>query len=157
SALPWPALPDKDKGSLLLERYAFGLVPHGPFLLEHLRFPSPPKSKGLVVAVGDVAYDDAPRPLQRPADVPTRAADTSGLKLSWTALQATGKEVDGVLKLAQGLKPPPEPRPLRGPEAGTAQLLQALPRARWAHLATHGFFAAPRTQERKHLLDERDF
>ena len=32
---------------------------------------------------------------------------------------------------------------LQGAEAGTARLLQELPRARWAHIATHGFFADP--------------
>jgi len=32
---------------------------------------------------------------------------------------------------------------LQGAGAGTAQLLRDLPRARWAHIATHGFFADP--------------
>ncbi len=32
---------------------------------------------------------------------------------------------------------------LQGAEAGTAQVLRELPRARWAHIATHGFFADP--------------
>ena len=32
---------------------------------------------------------------------------------------------------------------LEGAGAGTAQLLRDLPRARWAHIATHGFFADP--------------
>ena len=32
---------------------------------------------------------------------------------------------------------------LEGAGAGTAQLVRDLPRARWAHIATHGFFADP--------------
>ena len=32
---------------------------------------------------------------------------------------------------------------LEGTAASTAGLLGALPRARWAHIATHGFFADP--------------
>jgi CHAT domain-containing protein len=36
-------------------------------------------------------------------------------------------------------------------------LLLDLERARWAHLATHGFFAAPSSETRKYLYDEKDF
>ena len=32
---------------------------------------------------------------------------------------------------------------LQSAEASTARLVQELPRARWAHIATHGFFADP--------------
>jgi CHAT domain len=32
---------------------------------------------------------------------------------------------------------------LEGTAASTAGLLRALPKARWAHIATHGFFADP--------------
>jgi len=35
--------------------------------------------------------------------------------------------------------------------------LADLPRARWAHLATHGFFAAPDSKEREHLFRPDDF
>jgi CHAT domain-containing protein len=41
--------------------------------------------------------------------------------------------------------------------ASATQLYLDLPHARWAHLATHGFFAAPETQERKYLFDEKAF
>jgi CHAT domain-containing protein len=46
---------------------------------------------------------------------------------------------------------------LSGARAGAAALLARLPKARWAHLATHGFFAAPQSDIRKHLYDRRDF
>ena len=42
-----------------------------------------------------------------------------------------------------GRPPPATVIRLQGDEAGTARLLQELPRARWAHIATHGFFADP--------------
>ena len=35
---------------------------------------------------------------------------------------------------------------LQGTEASTARLLRELPRARWAHIATHGFFADPKVR-----------
>src|SRR5262249_43078332 len=41
--------------------------------------------------------------------------------------------------------------------AGPAKLLRDLPQARWAHLATHGFFAAPETGARQYLYDAKDF
>src|SRR5262249_59300877 len=41
--------------------------------------------------------------------------------------------------------------------AGPGQLLVDLPTVRWAHLATHGFFAAPDTGARKYLYDAKDF
>jgi CHAT domain-containing protein len=37
------------------------------------------------------------------------------------------------------------------------RLLADLPKARWAHLATHGFFAAPDSKEREHLFRPDDF
>src|SRR5207249_8547051 len=40
--LPWAALPGATAGSVLLERYAFAVVPHGAFLLDQLA--SPPRS-----------------------------------------------------------------------------------------------------------------
>jgi len=44
-----------------------------------------------------------------------------------------------------------------GTQAGTGQLLLDLPQARWAHLATHGFFAAPASGARQYLYDAKDF
>jgi CHAT domain-containing protein len=43
-----------------------------------------------------------------------------------------------------------------GAEAGTEQLLEDLPKARWAHLATHGFFADARLRSALRL-SERDY
>jgi CHAT domain-containing protein len=45
----------------------------------------------------------------------------------------------------------------RGTQGGPGQLVLDLPQARWAHLATHGFFAAPASDVRKYLYDEQDF
>src|SRR5262249_9197549 len=59
--------------------------------------------------------------------------------------------------LAKGLNPPPAVISRWGTAAGPGQLLVDLERARWAHLATHGFFAAPKSGVRQYLYDERDF
>jgi CHAT domain-containing protein len=57
----------------------------------------------------------------------------------WKSLPGTAREVAAVAKLAA----PRALLALRGTEAGPARLLIELPRARWAHIATHGFFADP--------------
>src|SRR5262249_46230834 len=54
----------------------------------------------------------------------------------------TGREVEAVAKLAA----PRSLLALGGTEASTARLLIELPRARWAHIATHGFFADPKVR-----------
>jgi CHAT domain-containing protein len=75
-----------------------------------------------------------------------------GAKLSWPALPGTERELEGVLTLAAN-------RPLRvrrGSAASTVQLLADLPEARWAHLATHGFFAEPSVRSALNLA-EKDY
>jgi CHAT domain-containing protein len=59
--------------------------------------------------------------------------------------------------MAKALKPPPTIIARSGSAAGPGQLLLDLGRARWAHLATHGFFAAPKSGVRQYLYDEKDF
>jgi CHAT domain-containing protein len=133
-----------------LEEHAFAVVPHGAFLLEHLKAaPEPPRKGDLLLAVGAVAYGAAAGRGRQPqeSDAPP-GADAPGSpggapppkQLNWPALAGTARELDQVTVLAK-------PRPVlarRGTEAGTDQVLTDLPRARWAHLATHGFFADAR-------------
>jgi CHAT domain-containing protein len=158
SALPWAALPGRRKGSVLLEDHAIALVPHGPFLLERLRDRSAPGGPATLVALGSAAYDQAPAAVKRSgAPARLRAPDTEGRKLRWEPLPGTAAELDAVLTLAGKVSPRPRLLALRGREAGTSQLLAALPEARWAHLATHGFLAVPRGEVRKELLDDRLF
>jgi tetratricopeptide (TPR) repeat protein len=58
SALPWSALPGDRPGSVLLEDYAFAVVPGGPSLLDQLTAPVPTsRGPGVLLAVGGVRYD----------------------------------------------------------------------------------------------------
>jgi tetratricopeptide (TPR) repeat protein/CHAT domain-containing protein len=152
--LPWAALPGSKAGSFLLEEYALALVPHGPFLLDQLTAPPPPPGgQGTLLAVGGVAYDQGPtlQPAIR------RAAERGKGQGEWPALPGTAKELEQVLLLPRSIKGGPAVVERRDREASTQQVWLDLPKARWAHLATHGFFAAPRTQERQALLRESDF
>ena len=144
SALPWAALPAAD-GHVLLEDYTFAVVPSGPFLLEQLSRPADQdRGAGVLLAVGGVRYDRDGVP-----------ADKAGRP--WPNLPATDKERAGVVAEAGKLSKPPAVVERTGADANVARLVKDLPAARWAHLATHGFFAAPKSQEREHLFRPGDF
>ncbi len=145
NAVPWAALPGDKPGTVLLEQYSLATIPHAPFLLDRLTAPSPTTDdRGLFLAVGGVAYGQAPRPIEdektRIDQLAVRQAETRrGRGDGWVDLPGTLQELNAVARLAG-------PRTLvrlEGAEAGTARVLRELPRARWALIATHGFFADP--------------
>jgi tetratricopeptide (TPR) repeat protein len=136
TGLPWVALPGRGGRGVLLEEVALAVVPHGHLLLKGLGSP-PGGGEGLLLAVGGVDYDCRPPAGGRAAAEAPRAAARSPGRLHWPALPGTAREVRRVLGLAG--KRPALVR--RGAEASAARLLEDLPKARWAHLATHGFFA----------------
>jgi CHAT domain-containing protein/tetratricopeptide (TPR) repeat protein len=148
TTLPWGALPGDPPGTVLLEQYALATIPHAPFLLDRLTAPAPAQRRGdLVLAVGGVDYDGIPEPLGDPAArtdlLALRRAETERGRGpggdGWRDLPGTAREVEAVAKQA-GRR---SLLRLHGTEASTARLLTELPRARWAHIATHGFFADP--------------
>jgi tetratricopeptide (TPR) repeat protein/CHAT domain-containing protein len=155
--LPWSALPGRTPGTLLLEDHALAVVPSGPFLLDRLTLTpdrASEKGGGCLLAVGDVRYDD------RPAPIPTRPVALASLRapvgtdqtIAWPPLPGTLRELEAVEALA-GERPV---LTLTGRDAGTGRVLAELPRARWALLATHGFFADPRFRSALQL-DESSF
>jgi tetratricopeptide (TPR) repeat protein/CHAT domain-containing protein len=136
--LPWAALPGSRPGGVLLEDYTLAVVPHGPFLLERLRRNSRPAKEAGLLALGGATYDDAPKAIPASWDerpVPRAAARAQGGK--WQELPGTLTELNQVRAAAGDRRC----CTLQGAEASTARVLVELPQARWAHLATHGFFA----------------
>jgi hypothetical protein len=83
---PWGALPGNEPGSVLLEDYAFAVVPNGPFLLECLTAaPASAPGPGLLLAVGGVQCDQQPGALPEPNDthlVAWRPAPLASLRLA---------------------------------------------------------------------------
>src|SRR5262249_5076682 len=70
SALPWGALPGREKGTILLEDHALALVPHGPALLEQLRQRARDgPTAGALLSLGGPHYDKAPEAARRPDDL----------------------------------------------------------------------------------------
>ncbi len=140
--LPWCALPGDKPSTVLLEDYALGVLPHAPFLLDK-HWPDDPRSDKRqrpegVLAVGGVAYDAEPPP---PGQLAKRGDPLlkPGQRLQWTILKGAEIEARGVTAAAATKQL--AFRLLDGDKATAATVLAALPTARYAHLATHGFFA----------------
>jgi CHAT domain-containing protein/tetratricopeptide (TPR) repeat protein len=114
--VPWAALPGSDANSVLLEEYSGGIavVPHGPSLLEHLKFPREYDGPGSTLLLGGVNYGVT----------------------KWPALPGTAREIAAL----QAVRPNTD-KTLTKAKATAKQLIGALPQVRFAHLATHGFFA----------------
>jgi CHAT domain-containing protein len=137
--VPWAALPGKKSDSVLLEDYAICLAPHGPWLLERLQNKTPPAfTHDTSLVYGGVAFDEEPAAVIQGEGV--RAPLFGQKSVKWPNLPGTTREQQQIAALAsKALKSAPIVR--SGKSAGTAQLLQDLPKARFVHLATHGFFA----------------
>ncbi len=142
--VPWAALPGREPGAVLLEEYALCLVPHGPFLLERLEQAAPGSAPaGALLAVGGVDYDGAPgAAVAKSQELALRGA-ALGDKVRWPALDGTDVERRQVAELARRAARL-EVVERSGPAASTEQLQRDLPAARYAHIATHGFFADPK-------------
>jgi CHAT domain-containing protein len=138
--VPWGALPGRKPDTVLLDEHAVCLVPHGPFLLERLQGKQEARPGDALLAYGGVDYDSDPAAVVKHDDV--RGPLLREKRLKWADLPGTAKEQEQVVALAKKvLKADPISR--SGREANTKQLEEDLPRARYAHLATHGFFADP--------------
>jgi CHAT domain-containing protein len=138
--VPWAALPGDKPNTILLEEYALATVPHAVFLLDKL-WPqdASPKRPTDVLAVGGVGYDVVLPALDQAASNRGEPLLKLGQKPKWDALPGAAAEVKGVTGAAR--KKDLVCRTLEKEEATTATVLAALPKARLAHLATHGFFA----------------
>jgi CHAT domain-containing protein/Tfp pilus assembly protein PilF len=137
--VPWAALPGSKQGTVLLEGYALAVVPHGPFLLDRLTAAADLDRKtDFLLAVGGVRYDYQPQAADAKQSLAwARSAVRGEGRLVWDNLPGTLTELKQVVARA-GRRPV---RQWSGAKASTARLLADLPEARWAHLATHGFFA----------------
>jgi CHAT domain-containing protein/Tfp pilus assembly protein PilF len=142
AAIPWAALPGDRPNSVLLEMHALATVPHGMFLLQELEGqpagrPTAP-GEDTLLAVGDVNFDRRSGAAAAPADVlASRAGEVVDKQYRWAALPGTRQELAAVAALAGERRV----TVLRGAEASPGRVLEELPKARIAHLATHGFFA----------------
>jgi CHAT domain-containing protein/tetratricopeptide (TPR) repeat protein len=138
--VPWAALPGDKPNTILLEDHALAVAPHAAFLLDKL-WPQDPNTKrpATVLAVGGVAYDAGPPAAGQVAANRGDPLVQPGQKLNWADLPGAAAEAKGVTGAAAKKKL--HTRSLDGDQATPSAVLAALPKARYAHLATHGFFA----------------
>ena len=129
TSVPWAALPGRKAGTVLLDEYALATVPYGQLLLEQLRGGrAPADDRGLLMAVGGVAYSNKPVAASQETDlVASRDPAVQGKALSWRPLPGTDRELESVTALA-GERTVAR---LDGAAASTAAVLAGLPQARW--------------------------
>ncbi len=139
AAVPFAALPGRKEGSYLLEELTLASVPV-PQALAGAGGPAPGRHGPSLLAVGDVDYNEARAPAARAALIGGRGAPAA-TRRAWERLPATFTEVAAVSKSFAGLFEGGTVTDLSKGRATKAAVREALPRVRYAHLATHGFFA----------------
>jgi CHAT domain-containing protein len=139
AGVPFAALPGKKPGTYLIEDVALAVVPVPQMLPEMLK--PVDKSKRLkpsLLVVGDVDYEKAG--VGAKVDVGDRGAPL-GVRRGWARLPGTFAETAAVSKAFSGLFKGGSVTDLNNASATKARVREALARVRYAHLATHGFFA----------------
>jgi CHAT domain-containing protein/tetratricopeptide (TPR) repeat protein len=156
--VPWAALPGDKPGTVLLENFALATIPHPPFLLDKLWVQDPiknrpPAGSAGALVVGGVNYDAEPA---RVAPARSRGGPRAepGAGSGWGFLPNTVGELNGIAAAAERKRI--ATTRIEGDRATPPAVLAALPRARYAHFATHGFFADPSFRS-VFRLDETDF
>jgi len=154
--VPWGALSGDRPNTILLEDYAIAAIPHAAFLLDKLWPQEPLKNPPVgALIVGGVKYDA----VQAATASTTFASHGNPLvkpneKLGWSFLPGTAAEANGVVKAATSKNL--TATALSGDKATPAAVLAALPKAKYAHFATHGFFADPSFRS-AFQLDPKDY
>jgi CHAT domain-containing protein len=119
--VPFAALPGARPGTFLLEEAPLAFVP----IPQAFPTGGPPGGPGALLVVGGVDYSARPGP------------DAAGPAAVFAALPGTVREADAVARMFR----PGRVASLSGGDATKAAVREALGKARYAHLATHGFFA----------------
>ncbi len=133
--VPFAALPGKKEG-YLIEDVAIAVVPV-PAALPELTVRPEGRHPASLLVVSDVDYDAVSHP--RDARGGRRSAPSG--PGGWARLDAAGAEGASVGKSFRALFAGHSPFDLARTGATKAAVREALPRVRYAHLATHGFFA----------------
>jgi CHAT domain-containing protein/Tfp pilus assembly protein PilF len=155
--LPWAALPGDKPETILLEDFAVAIIPHAQFLIDKL-WPQDPLAllPTNALIVGGVKYD---------AELAVSAATKANgfrseplvkpeARVGWSFLPGAVGELNGIASIAARKKI--AAIRLEGDEATSAAILATLPKAKYAHLATHGFFADASFRS-AFRLDEKDY
>lgn len=140
--LPFGALPGRRSGTVLLQERPLSTVPDVGALFE-MASTAPPARDGDLLLVGNVDYgsvggDRAPSERTRQAAV--------GGSIPFGPLRGSEEEVSEIERLHASAYPTAARNTLRSVAATSVATSSALGNFRFVHLATHGYFAAPRFQ-----------
>ena len=159
---PLPALPGKKTGTYLLEERALAVVPVPQWLPELLAEPAEstgPTAAGSqrdaaepsLLLLGDIDYDAPTRSTQE--DGPAGLAATRHAAMHFDRLDSSRGEILAVRDSFELAHADGDVRLLRRHQATEAAFRREVPRHRFLHVATHGFFAPP---EWSSLLEPAD-
>jgi CHAT domain-containing protein len=153
---PLAALPGNEPGTFLMEDVGVAVVPV-PQLLPELANKLAESATGGLLLVGGVDFDASPgaattRPAMTATTEPTvelaatappsvLALPRGGPQRHWPPLAGTRVEADDVGRAFERRFPSVRPTKLPGAAATKAAVRAALEHCRYAHLATHGYFA----------------
>ena len=140
--LPWAALPGRNEGEYLIHDYALTTASSGQQLFGFLTDAHVEADPSLLVA-GGIQYDKRPvnDSVRRNPSL-TASFRTSPLirkegAAHWKQLGGAAEEADAIVSLWEDRG---DVTKLDSVQANEWTLAEALPRSRFAHLATHGFF-----------------
>ncbi len=155
AVIPWAALPTGNGDQVLLEDYSVALVPHGHYLLRQLNSKTEESVAKKLLLVGDVSYGSRPagsslETTQLAAAARHRDAALGDQRIEWPALPGGSREVADIERLAGNRTI----QSLTADQATTNVVLEELPAARYAHFATHGFFADKKFRSYLQLSEE---
>lgn len=140
--VPFAALPGSRPDSYLLEEMSVAVVP-----VPRLLAPSAPSAASSggqesgtpsLLLVGDVDFGASPRP----GTGPPGSLDRGLASIRFEPLPATRGEILAIRDSFEEQYGHDGVQTLRGARADKRAVLAELPRHRWLHLATHGFFAS---------------
>ncbi len=138
---PFAALPGGKAGTFLIEDVAVAVVP-APAQVPDLMKPRDRKERlgPTLLVLGDLRYDPSAGARPAPAAEDERSAARTGRE-RFTPLAATRAEAQAVKASFSELFRGGTVTDLRGGEATKKAVREHLPKVRYAHFATHGFFA----------------
>ena len=137
--VPFAALPGRKFGSNLIDELAIAIVPV-PQMLPELLSRAPARStdeKDSLLLVGDINFSATSDHSPSAGATPSRAARR------FPPLPGTRKEIDSIEELFRAQARRGTLEVLRGDEATKEAICRLSEKARYVHLATHGFFQPP--------------
>jgi CHAT domain-containing protein len=150
--VPWGAIPGRAENTFLIDEYAIATASYGQQLYGLLS--ADPVADGPLLVAGGIDYDQRNSPdNQHPSDSSgdIQLAAASGRRspergrgdVKCEYLKGATAESEHVVQKWILTQQNQVHRLLSGADADEARLMGYLPQSRYAHLATHGFFAAP--------------